>query len=98
VSETKTGPGRPRDLVDVNRAAKILRVHWTTVFRWIRGGKLRGWSRLPPGAKRPRYFVSRADLRAIWSPTIAPDEVETTAEENARLEAAIKNVIGEKSG
>lgn len=50
VNGSKGTPAFPDDLITVTEAAKLLpsrrpggRLHATTFYRWIRGGKLEGW-------------------------------------------------------
>jgi excisionase family DNA binding protein len=53
----------PEDLITPRAAAKILRAHVGTIYRWILSGKLPAWRRA--GA---RYLVSRADVEALLAP------------------------------
>lgn len=48
-----------QDLVPPKKAAQILRVHLSTVYRWVRRGQL------PAYRCRSRYLVSRSEAERL---------------------------------
>ena len=69
----------PDDLIDTTEAARLLRCHVATVFRWILAGKLPGWRR------GRRHFVRRADVVAAWTrPKEQPPKLESRREVRER--------------
>lgn len=94
----------PTDLIDAATAAKRLRLHISTVFRWIQSKRLRAWKRRAHNAKQSRWFVSKADVDQCWEVSDVSDDATlhastpatpaTTAEESARLEAARNKLFG----
>jgi excisionase family DNA binding protein len=66
----------PEDYITRNQAAKLAGgCHPSTVYRWVRAGRLRGWR------VEGKLFVSRAEVLAI----IRPVNVPLTPEAQARL-------------
>jgi excisionase family DNA binding protein len=57
------GAELPADLVTPRDVARLLKVHVSTVYRWIFDGKLASYRRA--GC---RYLVRRADVRAVLEP------------------------------
>jgi excisionase family DNA binding protein len=51
-------------LMTTNQAAKLLRVHLATVYRWVLSGKLPAWKR------GGRLVVRRADLDGLLTPVV----------------------------
>lgn len=76
----------PGDLVTPREAARILRVHISTVYRWVLHGQLRGWKRAGW-----RYLVSRKDVEGMVAEVVvgpaAPPGVDVD-----RAEAAEKRL------
>jgi excisionase family DNA binding protein len=66
-------------LITVNAAAQLLGLHITTVYTWIKLGKLRAWRRA-----RVRLFVSRAELGDLYEPVEVPRHPETPTERRLR--------------
>lgn len=83
---------RPKDLIDVARAARRLRVHISTIFRWIQTGRLSAWKRRSIGGKKARFFVSKSAIDAAWTPTAArvPTPESASEREKAYQEARKK--------
>jgi excisionase family DNA binding protein len=75
----------PDDLIAPKVLARILRVHVSTVHRWIKKAKLRAWRR---GGQR--YLISEAEGRALIAPvTVTPSEApRSRAEEELAAEQA----------
>jgi excisionase family DNA binding protein len=48
----------PEDLIDAGAAARLLRVHISTIYRWALTGRLRAWR------VGSRYRVSQAEVLA----------------------------------
>jgi len=57
----------PGDLITPNRAARIVKVHISTIHRWIQTSKVCAWRR---GLER--YLVSEADVRKMVAPYVPP--------------------------
>ena len=55
-----TEPPLPPDAIDATRAARLLRLHVSSVHRWVGAGRLAGW-RVGVGRRR-RLFVRLADV------------------------------------
>jgi excisionase family DNA binding protein len=53
----------PQDLVTPREAARQLKVHLATIYRWILSGALPAWRR-----GQNRYMVSRAAVAAMLQP------------------------------
>jgi hypothetical protein len=59
----------PVDLISTRIAAKLLGgCNISTVYRWVLSGALPGWRR------RGRWFVSRADVLAVWQRGKPPEK------------------------
>jgi hypothetical protein len=91
----------PEDLIGVKAATALIpspvpgaKTHLSTIYSWIRKGKLRCW-------KRDRYrLVSRAELLALLEPQPLPvgaRAVETSADERRRVSAETKRGL-ERAG
>lgn len=76
----------PGDLITPKAAARLLKVHVSSVYRWILAGKVRAFRRA--GA---RYWISEAEVRAAWAevePT-QPTVIRTPAQDAAAARQAI---------
>lgn len=60
--------GLPPDLMDATKAARLLKVHMTTLHRWRLRGHVRAWRRFG------RWVFSRAELLRVYqeSPAARP--------------------------
>ena len=80
----------PTDLISPRKAAKLLGVHYATMYRWIWSGKLPAWDLC--GLVR----VSEADVRALVKPKpvkFTPPVKHATARQQARVEAWANEVL-----
>jgi helix-turn-helix protein len=59
-NDKPTGPDVPDDLIDTKAAARLAHTHINTVRRWMIKRKIPAWRRTG------RWFVSRADILALW--------------------------------
>jgi excisionase family DNA binding protein len=72
--------------------AKALKVSRETVLQWIRAGSLEASNLAPPGAKRPRYLVTRASLEEfLKARKVVPDSAR--AERNRPLPNTAQNCL-----
>ena len=53
----------PDDLISTGKAAKILATDPSVVYRWVQGGKLRGWKRAGHS-----ILVSESEVRGLLVP------------------------------
>lgn len=78
-----TAPSVPADLITVQGAANLLKVHPATCYRLIRTGGLRAWKRLGG-----RVRVSRADVLALLVPVVVRSPLEVPPARTHESEAA----------
>jgi excisionase family DNA binding protein len=57
----------PTDLITPSQAARLVDVHVSAVFRWIKSGNLPAWRK--GGC---RYWVSKADVERMMQPVRVP--------------------------
>jgi excisionase family DNA binding protein len=83
------GNNAPDDLISVRKAARILGVHYGTLYRWIWSGKLPSWDLC--GLVR----VSEADARGLLKrkPVKATAAKPATLRQQARMEAWADEVL-----
>jgi excisionase family DNA binding protein len=53
----------PSDLIVPRQAARLVDVHVSAIYRWLRSGKLAGYTKAGS-----RYWVSRADVERMLQP------------------------------
>src|SRR5262249_2626882 len=84
----------PSDLISTTEAREIVGVTRDMLYQWIHSGKLPAWKRVG------RYFVSRAELMALYQPVpVSPPLDFPTPNESRRrkrIKAAQKNGKGPK--
>jgi excisionase family DNA binding protein len=74
----------PSDLITPKEAARLLRVHVSTVHRWIRDGRLHAYKRATE-----RYLVRRADVEGMVREVVPLPEVTRLTDERRRAEEAV---------
>lgn len=79
----------PADLITPRRAARIVGVHISAIYRYVLKGKLRGWRRAGS-----RYLVSEAEVRALIQPVVVEveEEIRTRAEEKDAAQASLERL------
>jgi excisionase family DNA binding protein len=89
VNAAPVGLQPPDDLISARKAARILGVHFATLYRWMRRGKLTPWAVF--GLVR----VSEAEVRAIVKrkPVKAAPVSYATDRQQARQEAWAMDVL-----
>ena len=85
---------RPRDLIDLNEAAKLLQtpkgrtISTGALARWVRRKKLRGWRR------DGKWHVSRADVLAMIRPYTPEPSVASRSQREREIREAERRVRG----
>lgn len=79
----------PADAINIQTAAKLLRVDRESVYRWIRRGKLRGYR-----VAGWKYWVSRADVLDLIKDAHVPPPPKRT-KPNKRYQQWVEEQLAE---
>ena len=74
----------PTDLISPKQAARVLRAHVASVYRWIATGRLRSFKRAGT-----RHLVSRGDVESLLVEEMPSPRLETSADVARRRKEAI---------
>ena len=80
----------PNDLITPREAARLVRAHVSTVYRWIHGGELAAYRRGPN-----RFLVSKEDVEKMVSrvvPEMTPAQALSSAEEERRYQEVMQRL------